>query len=84
MYWAAEIIPISDSKAIIPKQIFSEIGIISAAQYKFMNSDLNTKYLLVYYIYTKEIWKLVSKFLNISLKIILLNLDNKFEYKYKA
>ena len=26
------------------KQIFSEIGIISAAQYKFMNSALNTKY----------------------------------------
>ena len=30
------------------KQIFSEIGIISAAQYKFMNSALNTKYSTVY------------------------------------
>ena len=26
------------------KANFSEIGIISAAQYKFMNSSLNTKY----------------------------------------
>ena len=33
------------------KQIFSEIGIISAAQYKFMNSALNTKYSTLFYFY---------------------------------
>ena len=47
MFKRIELLPPTLNTHYTIKEIFSEIGIISAAQYKFMNSALNTKFILV-------------------------------------